>query len=176
MTHQINYDETDSTNEAAKRFMAQDGHYESGVVITAKRQSQGRGTKDRQWVSEPGGLYMSVLRPPIDLALSNPGDFVIKVAQKVIEVLKHQTQVQAEIEWPNDLLLRDRKLGGILCESRWSRQEHKGYVIIGIGVNVNQDHFPSPIDKVAISLSQHTGQVYDLDTLISSISKELLAW
>jgi BirA family biotin operon repressor/biotin-[acetyl-CoA-carboxylase] ligase len=150
--HLLSYDTLDSTNEEAKRLAA--GGASHGAFIWAKRQTDGRGRMGREWASPEGNLYVSVLLSPPCAPEQCPGlSFVAAVA--VAETLASivDTDHQIALKWPNDIIMDDKKLGGILLESftvpDMSGQE-KHWVVVGVGVNI--DSHPEHVLFPATSL------------------------
>ena len=160
-------DEVDSTNLRI-RDLARDGAVE-GTILFAAAQTAGRGRMGRSFLSPPGGLYASMLlhaseEPARDLTLT-PG-----VAVAVSRAIRRVSGVACGIKWPNDLILQNKKLCGILVESFTvgARRE----LVIGIGINVNTETFP-PSLVTAISLYQATGQRCALEPLACALTEEL---
>jgi len=137
-----------STNDVL-RELAEQGE-EEGVVVLAEEQTAGRGTKGRSWFSPRGkGLYLSVLlRPARESAL-----LPLMAGVAVAEAMAEEYSLKIRVRWPNDLILKTKKLGGILCESSFAGSQ-LSYVVIGIGLNLNQEEedFPPPLRPTAISL------------------------
>ena len=136
--HLLSFDELDSTNEEGKRLAKGGGCH--GAVIWAKRQSEGKGRMGRSWVSSEGNLFVSVLLQP-DKPLSELSQLSFVAAVAVIEALEALVPEAGALrcKWPNDILLADRKLCGILLES-FQIEGGKPWVVVGVGVNV--DSFP----------------------------------
>jgi BirA family biotin operon repressor/biotin-[acetyl-CoA-carboxylase] ligase len=105
-----------------------------GTVVVAGEQTSGRGSRARPWRSPPGGLWLSALyRPHVP---SGAELLSLRVGLAVADAIESVgSGVRLGIKWPNDLLLDDRKLGGILCEARW-HGETLGWIVVGIGLNV----------------------------------------
>jgi len=162
-----------STNDAARSF-ADDG-FEEGMVVLADEQTAGRGTKGRSWFSPPGqGLYLSViLRPDRRAVPLIP--LVAGLAAR--EAVASSTGLEAGLEWPNDIIWRGRKLGGILCESSWSGS-HFNYVILGMGLNVGQRRkdFPDELRQTAVSLRLALGRPSDREALLAALYPALGRW
>ena len=144
-------DEVDSTNRLAKR-LAVDGARE-GTLVLAESQTQGRGRLGRSWVSTRGkGLWFSlILRPKISAA--DLAGMTILTAVSMAKAIYNTVGIRALIKWPNDLVYQDRKLAGILAEVN-GEADLVNYLIIGLGLNVNQeeDDFPPELRPSAISL------------------------
>ena len=135
----FHYARADTTMRlAAER--ARDGCPE-GTIVTADLQTAGRGRLGRTWISEAGqGLYLSlVLRPSCTPDAAPLLTLVAGLGVK--DALERLAGVQCDIRWPNDILIRERKCGGILVEM----DAHRGqvdHVIVGIGINLNHLEFP----------------------------------
>lgn len=161
------FEEVGSTNDIALE-MARAGARE-GTVVTARGQSKGRGRRGRRWFARPGeSILMSViLRPKLPLNRYSELSFVAAVG--LAQCLKTQCGLKASLKWPNDVLVGDRKVAGILVEAG------QGAAIVGIGVNVNQSEFPPELMDKASSLAVETGAKLDVDTLMQSVLKYLFA-
>lgn len=161
----------DSTNRMAKE-MALTGVPEGALVI-AESQRQGRGRLGRQWLAPPGtSLLMSlILRPRLTPIHSTRVTMVCALA--VADAVERTTGLEARIKWPNDILLRGRKAGGILAELGVSNQELR-FVIVGIGLNVNVD-FDARLAQYPADAAPDTSQasLRELAMRSTSISREL---
>ncbi len=155
----IYFRETDSTNARAK-YLAGDGAPE-GTVVVAEKQTQGRGRRGRSWFSPPGeGIYTSiVLRPPIPPNEAPKLTLLASVA--VAEALLSLTALKVNIKWPNDILIKGRKVAGILTEIS-TEMDRIDYVVIGVGVNVNMPRkgLPPDIAHTATSVLMETSKVF----------------
>lgn len=154
--HLVCCSETTSTNTDAFR-LAEEGA-EEGTVVLADRQLVGKGRLGRRWESPAGvNIYCSVvLRPEIPPYEAPQLTFLSAVA--VARAIKITTGLQPAIKWPNDLLLNGRKVAGLLNEMS-AETDRVGFVILGIGVNLNMraDQFPSDLRSPATSLLLETG-------------------
>ena len=131
-----------------------------GLVFVAKSQTGGKGTKGRRWCSEEGGLYFSILlRPKL------PIETIQKLTQwagvTVLEALEKETALPLSLRGVNDIMLGGKKLGWILTEAGWMGED-LGYVVVGVGVNVNQRSFPEELADRAISLFQYTQKEWEI--------------
>lgn len=122
----------------------------AGTAVVAREQSAGRGSRGRVWHSPPGGLWVSVLCRPRDEAAASV--LSLRAGLAVAEVLEGILGERTRLKWPNDLILRDRKLGGVLCEARW-QGSGPGWVAVGIGLNV-ANPIPSPLAATAVALGE----------------------
>ena len=146
------YDTVDSTNTLAKQ-MAKAGA-PHGTVLIADAQSAGRGRMGRQFDSQKGmGIYMSViLRPECPPAQLMHLTCAAGVA--MCDAVEAVTGIRPGIKWINDLVLKNRKLGGILTElSVDTATGLTEFAVIGIGINCNRETFPAELQSIAISLS-----------------------
>jgi BirA family biotin operon repressor/biotin-[acetyl-CoA-carboxylase] ligase len=118
------------------------------TTVVAGRQIQGRGRLRRVWSSEEGGLYFTVvLRPRIPAVWSARVNFLASLI--LASILRQGYGVEAGLKWPNDILVKGRKLCGLLSEME-SEGEQVNFINIGIGLNVNND--PPPMDPPGVSL------------------------
>ena len=151
------YEVLDSTNKKAKE-LAEAG-CPHGTLVTAEGQEAGVGRRGRSWSSEPGqGIYMSlVLRPKLstDKAAMLTLISAMAVSKAIYEIIK-DCGVYPFIKWPNDIVLRGKKVCGILTEMTIKNGEID-YIIVGIGVNVNNREFPAEIAQMATSIELEIG-------------------
>ena len=146
------HDALDSTMAMARQ-LARDGCPEF-TVVTADRQTKGRGRLGRIWHSRPGGLYFTiVLRPALPAQLSSLTTFAAGLTWA--RLLKETYGIDAGLKWPNDLLVRERKLSGMLSEME-AQGEMVTFVNIGIGLNVHND--PTAQEPNSTSLARITGR------------------
>ena len=149
-----------------------------GTVVLAECQSSGRGRHARAWYSPPGtNVYCSIIARGIGegLSLSEWLSWVpLTTALAVAESVQYVTSIPLLLKWPNDLLLHERKVGGILCESS-SASATDPIVVIGIGLNVNmpQESFPEELRPIAASLLEASRQPIDRNRLIAQLLLEL---
>jgi BirA family biotin operon repressor/biotin-[acetyl-CoA-carboxylase] ligase len=148
MTPRLHYFErVDSTMDLLHQLAA--GGAEAGTAVLAGEQLGGRGSRGRSWQSPPGGLWLSVLFRP-----AAPGGVEVmslRVGLAVAEAVDDLVPRPVQLKWPNDLMLGERKVGGILCEARW--QGHTlGWVAVGVGMNV-RNAVPQELKEVATTLA-----------------------
>ncbi len=158
-------DEVESTNSVllnSKEFS------QNGTVLLAEFQSKGKGRKDRVWISNAGqNLTFSILLKSdlkdYKLSLINLGAS-IAVAQGIENLF----QLDAELKWPNDILVNKKKIAGILIESS-SKGSKLNKVVIGIGINVNQPNFPGKFDIQPTSIRREFHELVNRERLLSEI-------
>ncbi len=166
------FEQTTSTSDVVEK-LARDGVAE-GVVVFAESQTRGRGRLGRKWFSPARkGLWFSVLlRPP--LRPQETTQLTIAAATALVRAIKAQTGLDPEIKWPNDILIRGKKVAGILTELSAELDRTK-YVVLGIGINVNVSakEFPSDLRRIATSLRIETGRFIDRAELATRLLREL---
>lgn len=165
-----------STNREATRLVHKGAVH--GTTVLAESQSGGYGRHGRAWFSPAGlNIYCSVIvragernRPASEWLPWVP----LVTALAVTEAAQQTTAVSLSLKWPNDLLLHDRKVGGILCESTLTTTTGP-IVIIGIGLNVNvpPESFPEELRPIAASLIEASHRPLDRNRLIAQLLWEL---
>jgi BirA family biotin operon repressor/biotin-[acetyl-CoA-carboxylase] ligase len=172
--HIIYLEEVTSTNDLALRI-AEEGAPE-GLVVTAHRQTEGRGKQGRRWESVAGGLWISVILRP-----SNPTShapiFNMMGAVASAEAIREISGLEACVRWPNDLFLRGKKVGGVLCEMKGTETQIR-YLVMGIGINVNQEgkDFSVRLRGLTTSLRLESGKVWDRGILAEALYDRLDFW
>jgi BirA family biotin operon repressor/biotin-[acetyl-CoA-carboxylase] ligase len=165
-----------STNREAVQ-LAQ-AEVEHGTVVVADSQTAGRGRLSRTWFSPPGAnLYCSIIlrvtRPPERLTEWLSWLPLIS-ALAAAEAIEQVSSIHVSVKWPNDLLISERKVGGILCESGAGMRSDP-FQIIGIGINVNgdRDDWPADLRDSATSIWQERKIVVDRNRLLAQLLLEL---
>ncbi len=161
---------TTSTNEMAMKA-AQAGADEGSLFI-ADEQTAGRGRGGHSWHSSgEGGLYLSVLLRPT----MNPTDVLwlsLITGLSAHYAIESVLGTPPDLRWPNDIMLGNRKLGGILTEMH-ADSTHVRHVVVGIGLNVNQPSFPEDIASIATSLRIETGRDWPRTEILAALLKSL---
>jgi len=161
------FDKIDSTNSHLLK-LGEEG-FPEGTVVVSDEQTSGRGRLGRSWESEPQtNLLFSLLLRPHFLQRDEVFILTFAAAVSAARAIEKVAQVQPQLKWPNDVLLNDRKVCGILLESDFDLNG-LNHVVLGIGVNVNQENFSPAISNRAISLRQFTGKTFDRDEILFSI-------
>ena len=166
----IELDEIDSTNLFCKRYDID--RLDCDLIVAAKRQSGGRGTKGRNYVSEEGGLYLSIMRKLKDFDFANTFTIMVNACVAVCKTLQ-ETGLNPTIKWANDVLVGGKKISGTLIENTLL----SGGVcvsIVGIGINVNNS-LPKELENIATSVKEQTGKEHSVkrmrDILIKNLQK-----
>jgi BirA family biotin operon repressor/biotin-[acetyl-CoA-carboxylase] ligase len=166
------FEQTTSTNDVVEK-LARDGVPE-GAVVFAEAQTRGRGRLGRAWLSPARkGLWFSVLLRP-DFRPQETTQLTVISATALRRAIHTVTGLSAEIKWPNDLLLGGRKTAGILTEMS-AELDRVRHVILGIGVDVNQDAdgFPPELRPLATSLKLESGREISRAELAVEMLREL---
>ncbi|MEO0095659.1 MAG: biotin--[acetyl-CoA-carboxylase] ligase [candidate division WOR-3 bacterium] len=152
-------DEVDSTNEYAKKII--NGASE-GTVVLADVQTAGKGRLNRQWFSPEGGIYMSVI-----LFTDKPLLIPILAGVAVCETFYNNYDILLGLKWPNDILLNDKKVAGILVEIVDIA------IILGIGINLNIREFPPELKDIASSIFLETRKMFDKMMVYNDLCREV---
>ena len=142
----------DSTNSYLRRLI--DRNPSDGLVVMSRTQTNGRGRLGRRWASLPGNLHLSVLRR-MQESLEQSTLVPLLAGLALARAVHHVGGVVPSLKWPNDLLVGDKKLAGILVESASCWQ------MLGIGLNISTTEFPPEVAKIATSLALETDRTCD---------------
>jgi BirA family biotin operon repressor/biotin-[acetyl-CoA-carboxylase] ligase len=173
----IVYDSVESTNDLAMS-LAVKGGIAPGTVLIADQQTRGKGRLGRKWESPAGmNIYMSMLLQPDYLAPRDATMLTLLAAVSCVTALKKTGDLPVTIKWPNDLLMSDMKIGGILTEVR-ADPDRIGLAVVGIGINVNMNanDFSEEIKNIATSIRQETGARQERNGIIIRILGEFEHW
>lgn len=144
-----------------------------GTVVCAEMQTKGRGRLGRSWVSPKyKGIYCSIILRP-KLSPSDLAKLTLLSAVAVAEAVEKSAGIQAMIKWPNDLLIKNKKLAGILTELRAEVDQMK-FVVIGIGLNVNNTS--AQLVEGATSLKNETSQSFSRVEILQEILRAFERW
>jgi biotin-[acetyl-CoA-carboxylase] ligase BirA-like protein len=141
------FERVDSTMDLLHQLAA-DGA-EAGTAVLAGEQLEGRGSRGRSWYSPPGGLWLSVLFRPA--RTGGMEVMSLRVGLAVAEALDQLLPRPLQLKWPNDLMVGERKVGGILCEARWQGPT-LAWVAVGVGMNV-RNSVPGDLQGTAATLA-----------------------
>jgi len=153
------FPELKSTNIMAKeKALHRAEGVSEGTLIIAERQSGGKGRLGRKWFSPAGGIWLSIILYP-QLSPSYISRVTLMTAVAAVKAIEICTQIEPQIKWPNDILINEKKVCGILTEMS-AELDIINWVVVGIGVNVNIDHqrFPEDIQANTISLKEVSGE------------------
>ena len=177
----FHYDELDSTQDEAKRLI-QSGKIKDIAYVVSSSQTNGRGTRGRKWSSPAGsGIYLSVIHlPKKDECFETTTLYTQACGIACVEAIKEVTNIETKLKPVNDIYFNDKKLGGILVESRL---EKKGisYLISGVGININKTNHKLDRDVIEpISLeeimNEHDFKCFLKEKLIEKIIEKIYFW
>ena len=165
----IYFDETDSTNRQA-RMLAREGAAH-GTLVIADTQSAGRGRRGRGWISPAGeGIFMSlIVRPQVHP--SQVAKLSLMLALAVAKAIERETGLDARIKWPNDIVIKGRKVCGLLLEMD-ATQERVESIVAGVGINVHQTVFEEEIAQTASSLDLLAGRRVSRSAIVRAFLME----
>jgi BirA family biotin operon repressor/biotin-[acetyl-CoA-carboxylase] ligase len=145
------------------------------TVVVADEQLAGRGRRGRTWNAPAGTSLLTsiVVRPRLPHSLLSTLSLATAVA--VAETLRQAAGVQARLKWPNDVLVRSKKIAGILLESRTSTQAEV-VTIVGIGINLGQREFPPDLAATATSVALETGRAPSRESMLTALLEEFDTW
>lgn len=160
---------TDSTNADIRR-MAEDGA-SNGLVVVADSQEAGKGRRGRNWQSDKGtNLLFSMLLKP-DFSPDKASMITLVAAYSVAKVISRETGLDAKIKWPNDIVIHRKKVCGILTEMSMER-DYIHHIVVGIGINTNEEVFPEEISEMATSLKIESKKVLSRANLLCAILEQ----
>ncbi len=161
------YDQLESTQTEAHRLVSTGaGH---GTLVVAEQQTSGRGRMGRSWHSPAGlGIWMSLIVTP-QITLTFAPQITLLTAVALCRTIRKVVQVDVGIKWPNDLLIGNKKISGILVESS-GEDERIRYMVIGVGIscNLRTEDYPLELRDKATSLYIESGKVVDRTKLIAA--------
>lgn len=162
------YDILDSTNLEAKRLI-KTGACSSGAVVLAQAQTIGRGKQGRRWVSEPGNLFCSIA-----LHMQKPAITAAELVFVAALAVKDALALPCRLKWPNDILVQNKKIAGILLESFVRNDGVAEWVIVGAGINITSH--PKQMDWPATDLHQQGARGVSVDTVLTAYLQQFKRW
>ncbi len=158
----------DSTNNYAQLLLEQ-GHAAEKTVILALEQSAGRGQRGSNWESQAGmGLYVSVVLEPKNIASADQILMNKAIACGVAAYISEKCDRKVSIKWPNDIVIEDKKVAGILIENNL-RGNQIASVVAGVGVNLNQNEFRGNYNFLPTSLLMLTNKTYKSEQEVENL-------
>ena len=166
----VTIDEVPSTNSYALENMA---FLDDKTVIYTVRQTSGRGRYNRKWLYDDSeNIYMSIVLKPQNISDYPFPNLTQYLSVVVCRVLEREFNLSPAIKWPNDILVENAKISGILAESHMENNSIKG-IVLGLGLNVNlKDETIEKIDQKATSIHNLTGRNYDCEIITRQICDE----
>lgn len=163
----IQLEEVTSTNDFAQDLI-RDHRVVNGTCVAASYQTAGKGQRGNKWVSQKNNLLFSVIFFPDNLTVNR--HFILNVAFSlaILDYLKQKTNQNIQVKWPNDILINNKKICGILIENS-IRGSQLNSIIAGIGININQVVFDGTYNYPPTSLKAITGTDYTVSTELKEV-------
>ena len=166
----IYHPQTNSTNEDAWQCFI-DGTPD-GTLILTDNQTNGKGRRQNKWVSTPDKSLTFSFILHSELELEKMGLLPLLTGISIVKGITAATAIQTGLKWPNDIMLNEKKMGGILIESK--QTEHGLGVVVGVGLNINENaqDIPHTLRNNAISLTMFSRQTHSREQILSAILNE----
>jgi BirA family transcriptional regulator, biotin operon repressor / biotin---[acetyl-CoA-carboxylase] ligase len=173
------YKRLPSTQDLAVSMAESDSQILNGTVVMAESQDCGRGSQNRRWASPPGGLWLSIiLKPMLHANRSALINFITILA--ICEAIETKTRLQCKVKWPNDILVNNKKVCGIIVDAAL-KGNYIYYSVVGIGINVNVDiqtiteclETDQKKDSITSLKSERSGRFVNRRSLLKIIFKRL---
>jgi len=163
------FDTIDSTNKYAKELALKGA--DEGTLILSDEQRGGRGRLGRNWISPPNtGLWMSIILRPQIKPWEAPQITSIAAAA-LCKAIENTINIKVGIKWPNDIVVNNKKISGILTEMG-AEPDTVNFIVVGIGINVNTEDFPEDIKDIATSLKLIKGDTVSRKRLLINVLQE----
>jgi BirA family biotin operon repressor/biotin-[acetyl-CoA-carboxylase] ligase len=161
------------TSTQTVAFELADGGAPDRTVVVADTQTAGRGRRGRHWLDEPRASLLAsiVVRPR--LAIRDLPKLSLATGVAVADALEAVAGLAVRLKWPNDLVVDERKIAGILLESRIATE---ALVVVGVGVNLDQHRFPRELTGAATSVRIETGQTVERDAMLEAVLAAFDVW
>jgi BirA family biotin operon repressor/biotin-[acetyl-CoA-carboxylase] ligase len=167
------YTQLDSTNNECKRLIKKDPTIlNTPLIVWSETQTHGRGSHNRHWYSNSKeGLYYSFCYKPNTFDFNDMAAFNQSIATIIINTIKDISNLNAHFKPPNDVFLNTKKIAGILIEMNvCDSNKIPQFIIIGMGLNINQHQFPNDLAKIATSIRLESGHCYQKLSFIMHLS------
>ena len=161
----IYYKTIDSTQDEIWRLY-ENPNTPNGTLVMADFQTKGKGTHGRKWYTDEAGNIAFSFLIKTNCNVKKLDGITIKIAQIIVDIMK-KNDIQVSIKKPNDIILNQKKLGGILTQTKVINENTK-CLVIGIGLNINQQNFAEEIVNVATSIKKETGKQIDAKKFIAT--------
>ena len=166
--------QTNSTNEDAWQYTQNSsGH---GSLFLTDNQTGGKGRRDNKWVSTPEKSLTFSFILHSELELEKMGLLPLLTGISIVKGITAATAIQTGLKWPNDIMLNEKKMGGILIESKQTRNGLRVVVGVGLNINENAQDIPHALSDNAISLAMFSGQTHSREQILSAILNEFEAF
>ncbi len=158
----VHFNTIDSTNNYAKKIALQESE---GTIIVSEEQTKGKGRIGRKWHSKSKeGIWMSIILKPEMIPQNAP--FITLIAGASIVKALNNLGIETTIKWPNDIIINNKKVAGILTELS-AESDRINYIVLGIGINVKTTEFSQEISEIATSLYKEGYKIPRIDIIIN---------
>ena len=171
----VTLERTESTMDIAKK-MLKEGAIE-GTTIFVEEQTQGRGRSGKEWFCKSGkGLLLTVVLRPV-IQPENSYLLMVITAVAIVQTIRDMFKLPVDIDWPNDLVINNKKFGGIIVETQDHTEQIRDYIVgIGINVNLKKHELPEHIDQPATSLAIEKETLIDRTNFAKALLQNLDSW
>lgn len=164
------YEEIDSTQDEAKRKSKKE-NIPDGSIFICNNQTSGKGTHGRIWHTDEEKNIAFSYYIETNCKSENLEGITIEIAQILVKIFKEFYDIKLDIKKPNDIMIKDKKVGGILTESKVSSEIVK-FLVIGIGINTEKMNFTDDIKNIATSIKKEFGIEVDRKKIITNFCEE----
>ena len=168
----IYYDEIDSTQKEMWRRIERN-EIKNGTLIRAEKQSSGIGTHGRTWYTNEKNIAFSFYME-LNCDINKIDGITIQIATIIVDIVEEMLGIKLNIKPPNDLYVKDKKIGGILTQTRVNGSVVK-FLVVGIGINNSQINFECEIENIATSLKKEFGIEIDIDRFLAEFCNRIEA-
>ena len=166
----IHYKTIDSTQSEIWRLISENSP--SGILVYADVQTSGKGTHGRKWYTDKENNIAFSFFVQLDCNISKLTGITTKIAEIILETFKEKYNICLQIKSPNDIMYNNKKLGGILTETKIIGENVK-YLVIGIGINTSQQEFTQDIQNIATSIKKEFNIDVDSEEIIAEICNKI---
>ena len=159
------YKEIDSTQNEIWRLIENED-IENGQLVMADIQTKGKGTHGRTWYTDEVSNIAFSFFIKLDCSVEKLEGVTIEIAEIIIEIFKSKYGITLKIKKPNDIVYKNKKIGGILSETKVISGKAK-CLVIGIGINTSKEHFTDDIKDIATSIKREFGIEVDIKEFIA---------
>lgn len=166
----LHFKTIDSTQSEVWRLINKNAP--SGTIVIADIQTAGKGTHGRIWHTDNENNIAFSFFVQLDCNISKLTGITTKIAEIIVETFKEKYNIELDIKSPNDIMHNNKKLGGILTETKMVGENVK-YLVVGIGINTSKEHFTDDIKDIATSIKKEFNIDVDTQEVIAEICNKI---
>ena len=166
----VYFETIDSTQDEIWRLYKNE-ETKNGTLVMANLQTKGKGTHGRKWYTDEKGNIAFSFLIKLNCNVQKLEGLTTKIAQIIQSIMKEKYNIEVGIKEPNDIILNGKKLGGILTETKVIKGRVK-CLGIGIGININQEHFAKEIESIATSIKKETNKTINAKEFIAEFCNQ----